>query len=66
MARSAVWIPVAGTVCLLVLGGMECVTQSQQVVRERLARFVEDEASLVPPRLEAVYGETIEGNAIDD
>ena len=39
MRRGSVWIPVAGTVCLLVLGGMECVALDQQVVRERLARF---------------------------
>src|SRR5262245_4197290 len=67
MGRGSVWIPVAGTLCLLVIGGMECVTQSQQDVRERLARFVEEQAAKqVPLRLEAVYGETIDGNAIDE
>jgi hypothetical protein len=67
MRRGSVWIPVTGAVCLLVLGGMECVTLSQQDVRERLARFVADhDANQVPPRFEAIYGETVDGNAMDD
>ena len=67
MRRGSIWIPVAGTVCLLVLAGMECVTQDQQVVRERLARFVEEhDAKQAAARFEAIYGETIDGNAFDD
>jgi len=67
MRRGSIWIPVAGTVCALALAGMECVTLDQQDVRERLARFVEEhDANQVPPRFEAIYGETIDGNAIDD
>ena len=68
MKRGSVWIPVVGTVCLLALSGTAWVSNSQVPVRERLARLVAEwEAQQAePPRREALYGETLAGNACDD
>ncbi|HEX6811943.1 MAG TPA: hypothetical protein VF384_10010 [Planctomycetota bacterium] len=68
MRRGSLWLPIAGTVFLLVLGGMECVSSSQAPVRERIAQFVAEfdaQQAALPPR-EALYGETLAGNACDD
>lgn len=68
MGRGSVWLPIAGTVCLLGLGGTAWVSHGRTAVRERLARFVAEQGAreASPLRREAVYGETLEGNACDD